>query len=58
MVGNDTYATLGIPWHRGRKMTLRDIFKKIFTLPKEKNCVCDHPLPGCQKNTNIAEEEE
>jgi hypothetical protein len=25
---------------------------------KEKSCVCDHPLPGCQKNTDIPADKE
>ena len=39
-------------------MSLIEIIRKIFTLPKEKNCVCDHPLPGCTKNTDIPADKE
>jgi hypothetical protein len=39
-------------------MTFTEILQKLFSLEKTKSCVCDHPLPGCQKNRIIPGEEE
>ena len=39
-------------------MSLGEIIRRILGPAKEKSCVCDHPLPGCQKNTDIPADKE